>query len=151
MLMVFLVTLLPGCVTRSPEEAFTTVQNRLEERSAARVVWSRASEDAQTTALITNLLGSALTAESAVQIALLRNQELLATFEEIGIAHADFMQAGRLANPGFSGSVGIPDASGAKTRINLSVTQNFLDVLALPVRRRVAAKELEKVQNRVAD
>jgi cobalt-zinc-cadmium efflux system outer membrane protein len=128
------------------------MQNRLVERSDARVVWNREkAEDFQTAALIANLLSNALTAESAVQIALLRNQGLLAAFEEIGIAYADLTQAGRLANPGFSGSVGIPDASGAKTRINLSVTQNFLDALVRPLRQRVAARELEKTQNRVAD
>jgi cobalt-zinc-cadmium efflux system outer membrane protein len=151
-LFILLVAFIAGCVTRSPESAFTSVQSRLGGRTDAHMVWTReAAEDPQSTALITNLLGSALTAESAVQIALLRNQGLLAAFEEIGIAHADLMQAGRLANPGLSGSAGFPDASGSKTRINLSVTQNFLDALALPIRRRVAAKELERVQNRVAD
>ncbi|MDD5708388.1 MAG: TolC family protein [Kiritimatiellae bacterium] len=140
-----------SCATRSPDDVFDDVQQTVAARSGKRLIWSRSSAAAEETRnMVVSLLAKELDAESAVQIALLNNQGLQATFEEIGIAQAELVQAGRLANPGFSGSVAFPDASGAKTRINLSLSQSFLDTLAIPIRKRVAAAELDKTQNRLA-
>jgi outer membrane protein TolC len=39
--------------------------------------------------------------DDAVQIALLNNRGLQASYGELGISEADLVQAGRLPNPGF--------------------------------------------------
>ena len=53
-------------------------------------------------ASVKKLLAAPLTADAAVQIALINNRGLQATYAELGIAEADVVQAGRLRNPGFS-------------------------------------------------
>ena len=45
------------------------------------------------------LLGNDLTAEAAVQIALLNNRKLQAVYNRLGIAQADLVQAGLPPNP----------------------------------------------------
>ena len=54
------------------------------------------------------LLEGELTTNAAVQIALLNNAALQATFEELGIAQAELVQAGLLKNPVFAGHVRFP-------------------------------------------
>lgn len=51
---------------------------------------------------VAELLAQPLSADSAVQIALLNNRGLQASLAELGITEADVVQAGRLPNPGFS-------------------------------------------------
>ena len=58
-------------------------------------------EQAQALAASRKLLAAAHR-RSAVQVALLNNRGLQATYAELGIAEADVVQAGRLRNPGFS-------------------------------------------------
>jgi hypothetical protein len=51
---------------------------------------------------IAALLAKPLSVESAVDIAMLNNRSLRAAYAELGIAEADLVQAGRIANPIFS-------------------------------------------------
>jgi outer membrane protein TolC len=51
---------------------------------------------------VTELLAQPLSADDAVQIALFNNKGLQADFFELGIAEANLVQAGRLANPAFA-------------------------------------------------
>src|SRR6188768_1230971 len=55
--------------------------------------------ESDVTGRVQALARETLTAERAVQIALLNNRSLLATFEEIGVARADLVEAGLLKNP----------------------------------------------------
>ena len=65
--------------------------------------WQRTDEDAQTAAAeVRQLLARPLTADDAVQIALLNNRGLQAAYAELGIAEADVVQAGRLRQPAVS-------------------------------------------------
>jgi outer membrane protein TolC len=96
-------TLLGGCATFAPDAGFDGVQTAVRERLPQDVVWARddaAREAAQ--ARVDALLAQPLTADAAVQIALLNNAGLQARFNELGIAEADWVAAGRLPNPGFS-------------------------------------------------
>jgi len=47
------------------------------------------------------LLSKPLGMDDAVQIALLNNRGLQASYGELGVSEADLVQAGRLPNPGF--------------------------------------------------
>jgi hypothetical protein len=51
---------------------------------------------------VQTLLAQPLTADAAVQLALLNNSGLKASLTELGIAEAELVQAGRLRNPAFS-------------------------------------------------
>jgi cobalt-zinc-cadmium efflux system outer membrane protein len=108
-------------------------------------------EDAQIEQGVQTLLRRELTAERAVQVALLNNRELQERFEEIGIAQADVIQAGLISNPNFAGSFRFPDRSPSGTNIEYSIAQNLLDLLVLPLRKRIAAAQLAQTETHVAD
>jgi cobalt-zinc-cadmium efflux system outer membrane protein len=86
-----------------------------------------------------------------VQIALMNNRSLQATLAEIGISQADFAQATRLKNPEFSASVRFPDAAPRLANTEFSLVQDFLDLLILPLRKKVAAQQLEQTKLHVTD
>ena len=130
---------LAGCASGPSDAGFGDVQQAVLARTGQRVVWNRQSpEDAATTAAIGRLLAAELTADAAVQVALLNNRRLQAVFEELGIAQADLVEAGLLQNPVFAGHARFAGNAPAGTNIALSLVQSFLDLVTLPLRRRVA-------------
>ena len=98
-----LVSLLSGCATLSQDAGFGSVELLTRERLNKDVKWARTEADRQALrAQVQRLVAGPLGAESAVQIALLNNRGLQATYSNLGIAEADLVQAGRLHNPGFT-------------------------------------------------
>ncbi len=139
-----------GCAT--PKASLDRVQSTVAERTGQRVHWNRGGpEDAQIERGVQTLTRSNLTAERATQIALLNNRELQARFEEIGIAQADLIQAGLLSNPNFAASFRFPNRPPPGTDIEYSIAQNFLELLVMPLRKRIAAAQLAQTETRVAD
>ncbi len=95
--------LLGGCASFSKDGGFDAVQTASQTQLRKDVVWSRdAATRAQTQARVDALLQHPLSADDAVQIALLNNPGLQAAFNVLGIAEADLVSARRLPNPGFS-------------------------------------------------
>jgi cobalt-zinc-cadmium efflux system outer membrane protein len=141
--------LVGGCST--PSASLDHVRETVAERTGKRVHWDRGgAEDAQVRETVQSLLRHKLTAERAVQIALLNNRELQARFDEIGIAQADLIEAGLLKNPGFAASFRFPISPPSGTNIEYSVAQDFLDFILLPLRKRIAAAQLAQTETRVA-
>lgn len=139
-----------GCATLSPQPKFTEVQAAIGERVDRRVEWRGVTAaDAVVDGEIEGLLNAPLTADSAVQIALLNNAGLQATYEELGIAQADLVEAGLLRNPVFEVQYRLPGRPA--NPYELHVVQDFIDVFFIPLKRKVAAAELEATTFRVAD
>lgn len=137
---------LAGCASQSSESAFRDLANTVHARTGKRVQWNRGTpQDAEAERFVQSLLRRPLTAESAVQIALLNNHELQATYEEIGIAQADLVEAGLLRNPLFTIERRFPGAA-----LEIDIFNEFIDLLALPLRKRVAAAEFEAAKLGVA-
>ena len=114
--------------------------------------WNRGgSEDSQVEQGVRAILRRELTADRAVQIALLNNHELQARFEEIGIAQAAVIEAGLLSNPSLAASFRFPNRPPSGSNIEYSIAQNFLELIMLPLRKRVAAAQLAQTETRVAD
>ncbi|MGI8437965.1 MAG: TolC family protein [Chthoniobacterales bacterium] len=133
-------------------ESVEDLQAAVQERIGKRVEWRKnAAADEEITRAVRAMLRGTLTAERAVQIALLNNRELQATFEEIGIANADLTEAGLLKNPVFNVSARFPDRPPSATNLEFSVVQDFLDLLMIPMRKKVAAAELARVELKVGD
>jgi outer membrane protein, heavy metal efflux system len=128
------------------------LQSTIRQRTGKQVQWQKdiAAND-QVRKAIRVLLRRTLTADAAVQIALLNNRELQATFEEIGIANADLIEAGLLKNPVFVGDARFPSSPPSATNIELSIAQEFFDVLVIPLRRKVAAAQLAKTKLQAGD
>ena len=136
---------LAGCAHVDPNPAFRELANTVHLRTGKRVQWNRSSAaDAQAQAAVASLLRRPLTADSAVQIALLNNHSLQAAYEELGIAQADLVEAGLLKNPAFIFERRFP---GQAAEIDL--LQEFIDILFLPLRKRIAAAQFEAAKLRV--
>jgi len=128
------------------------LQSTIQQRTGKQVEWQRDVEASnQIREAIRALLRRTLSADAAVQVALLNNRELQATFEEIGIAHADLIEAGLLKNPIFAGDARFPNRSPSGTDIEMSIAQEFFDLLVISLRKKVAAAQLMKTKLRVGD
>jgi outer membrane protein, heavy metal efflux system len=141
-----------GCATTTqPQSGFDQVQRTVLDRTGQQVVWNTSSaDDGRADAAVGRLLESPLTPDIAVQIALLGNPSLQANFENLGIAQADFVRAGLLKNPVFNGAYEFASGGGL-AKVNLSVTEDFLSILQIPLRKRVASAALESARLEAAD
>lgn len=143
---------LVGCATVSPRSGFGDVQALASERIPQRLHWrSGLPEDEEVARQVAELLAAPLNVSSAIQIALLENPELQATYEELGISQAHLVQAGLLRNPVFFASSRFPDRSPSRVNVEFAVAQDFLDILTRSARVNIAEAELERTKLRVAD
>src|SRR2546428_9169467 len=102
-----------GCASTSPRPSFEQVSKLVEDRGGKPLHWDEGTPaDGQVKAHVRDLLRGTLTSEGAVEVALLRNQGLVATYEELGVAQADLVQAGLLRNPTLGARVRFPNAAG---------------------------------------
>ena len=138
-----------GCANVPTAGGFDTVEQQVNQRVRHRVVWRLgAAADARADAAMQELLQTNLTSRAAVQVALLNNRHLQATYEDLGVSQAALVQAGLLKNPVFDVAVRFP-TSGGSTELELGVAQDFLAMLYLPLRKQVAAEEFASAQLRV--
>ncbi len=136
---------LAGCAHVDPNPAFADLARTVHLRTGKRVQWNQGTpQDVQAQAAVASLLSRPLTSDSAVQVGLLNNHNLQATYEELGIAQADLVEAGLLKNPVFSFQRRFP---GQAAEIDL--LQQFIDLLLLPMRKRIAAAQFEVAKLRV--
>src|SRR5918999_804147 len=118
---------LAGCASLSQDAGFSKVEQAVRERAAAETKWSRSGEDASSIrGRVKELLAKPLGPTEAVQIVLLNNPGLQASYAEVGIAEADLVQASRWRGPTFS-FARLRRAD--ETEIERGV---FFDVLGLP-------------------
>ncbi len=142
---------LTGCASLQPREAFPGVADQVQARTGARAVWNQGGSDDQAVMQsVREMLSHDLTADAAVQIALLNNRTVQATYEELGIAQAELVQAGLLTNPVFSALVRFPGGGRGSADVELSVSQNFIELLSVPLRKKAAASQYEAAKARVA-
>jgi cobalt-zinc-cadmium efflux system outer membrane protein len=146
---VALLALLSGCATFDQRAGFSDVSATVEARSGKQVVWNLGTElDAQVAQDVRALLEETLSADGAIQVALLNNRELQALYAELGVAQADLVQAGLLRNPVFDGVVRVP-VSGGPLKLELNAALDFLDIFYRPLRKRVAAARFEEAKLQV--
>jgi len=140
---------LVGCASIPARPGFDDVRAAAGERLRARVEWRQSSDDDHAAEhAVRDLLSHELTADAAVQIALLNNRRLQATYEDLGVTQAAVVQAGLLSNPVFSAGVSFPEGGG-QSELAFGVAQSFLDVFLTPLRRRVAEAEFESARHDV--
>jgi len=143
--------LLAGCTTPAPEAALPAVQTQLGERAGVAVTWPLTQEErAKAEAAVRDLLAADLTVDSAVQIALLNNRALRATFEELGLSQAGLAAATRLPNPSFDASVRWPHRAPRGPNVAFGLSAPLLEALLLPARKTAAQAQLVQTQYRVS-
>ena len=139
--------MLGGCASFSTDGGFSTVEQVAKERLGKEVTWQRSDNATDTAAQrVKELLASPLTVDDAVQIALLNNRGLQASFYELGISESDFVQAGRLPNPGFSFS---RTRQGSEVEIDRSLTFNIAHLLTMPLTRQMEQRRFEQTKREV--
>lgn len=142
---ILLVILFCGC-SRAAVVDETGVSMLVESKVGKSVSWNRLQGDH----VPVRCKREELTMDEAVEMALLNNPELQAILWELGIAQADLIEAGMLQNPLFDGYVRFPDRGAFHVNPLFSITQNFIDLLLIPLRKRVVEAELQKTQFRLA-
>lgn len=112
------------------------------------VRWHERQSGKKADAETKRLLGSPLTPDAAVQIALYNNEALQAAFEELGIARGRLVHALRLPNP----TVGAALRYGAADRpeIDIDATLSLSELLFMPWRNGVAQAELDAKKLEIA-
>jgi cobalt-zinc-cadmium efflux system outer membrane protein len=147
-----LMIFLAGCAQVPKEAGFGDVKSLVGQRVDYRLYWNREAEaDREVEKAVEELLKNELTSEAAVQVALLNNPNLQALYEDLGITQADVVDAGLLANPVLFGRARFPNKSEESANYEIEVTQNFLDLLMLPARKKLSAIRFEQVKLQVAD
>lgn len=132
-----------GCSAVQAGMGFDEVGKTVQERTGKRVHWNQGTPaDKAVADEVSALLRDELNAETAVQIALLNNRSLQATYEELNIAQADLVSAGLLRNPVFDAEIRIPTKGGG-TGLDMAVVQDFIDILYIPLRKSIAGSAFE--------
>jgi outer membrane protein TolC len=136
-----------GCTTFSKDGGFDTVSAETHAHLDKDVRWARTeTEQAKIDAQVGEMLQREVSAEDAVQIALLNNPGLQASFEELGISEADLVQSGRLPNPRFT----LRHAS-TPTQYDIEETLSFnvLSLFTVPYAHDIGKRRFAQVQSAV--
>ena len=140
---------LSGCATFGGDGGLTPVRAQVASAIGADTIKiSSRSTAAAAASRVKALLAKPLTADSAVQIALLNNRGLQAEYNALGISEAAFVEASLPPNP-------IVSVSGVVTDGALSIERRLvgsvLDLLTLPARRKIGEKQFEAARYRAIE
>jgi len=140
--------LLAACKTFSPDGGMDVVAAIADRDLRKDVVAVRTDEDAATArSEIVRLLKRSLTAEAAVQIALLNNRGLQAAYSELGISEARMIAASLPPNPRTTIT---HVASGTLGEFEAAAVADILALATLPLRAEIAADRFWQAQLRAA-
>ena len=135
-----------GCASFSPDGGYADVRQLAQQRSGATIP-ATAPGAANVERQVAALLAKPLSADDAVTIALLNNRGLQAGYAELGIAEADLVQAGRIANPVLSFS---RLTSHGGVEIERKLMLPVIGLLTMPVTTRLERRRYEQAQLRAA-
>jgi outer membrane protein TolC len=138
--------LLSACASAPPSTG--VLNGELEPRLGQRFAEPPAPDAAGGERTLRRLLASPLTADSAVRVALLNSPALQGAYAQLGVARADVIAAGLIANPVLtlerrSSTIGVERGVG--------IMQDLIGIVTLPARRQLAQQhyaraELDAVQ-----
>ena len=139
---------LSGCASFTSDGGFTAIEQSVKERIGKDLKWTKTDDDHNVTAArVHALLQKPLSIDDAVQVALLNNKGLQASFFELGVSEADLIQAGRLPNPHFTM---LRARLGDEYKIEQSLTFNVLSLITLPMATAMEKHRFESTQRSVA-
>lgn len=141
---------LTGCC-RTPAIDDSEVASMIADRVDTYVKWRQGSSyETSVLEFIECASKQELSADTAIQIALLNNPAIQATFEELGLANADLVEAGLLSNPTFDLEIRYPNKGGLRTNIEYLITSSLLDAFLIPLKIRLAETEFEQTKLKVS-
>lgn len=134
--------LLLGCASVDPTSDYERARQNVARATGHESMYLPGQSDAVSDR-VESLLSNGLTAEEGVQVALLNNPDLQAAWMNLGMARADFVQAGLLSNPSLGGSLRFPSGGGL-ANLELTIAQNIADIWRIPARQRTAQAAIER-------
>lgn len=149
--------MLAGCAKFTPDGGMSTVQYVAEKGLQKDVDRIRNDADAAAAeARVRGILASGLTADKAVQVALLNNRGLQAAFAELAMIEAESVEAGLPPSPTFSvgrlvGALAAGPTIGSIVEIERHVLVNVLSLITLPRRRDIAEQRFRQAQLRAGE
>ena len=139
---------LSGCAAFSPDGGMTAVSELTSQAINKDVTFVRSAEGADAVdAAVRRLLSRTLSADSAVQIALLNNKGLQAAYNELALAETDLVQESLPPNPVFSVSRIAGDGA---SEVERQVVGDILALATLPFRTDIARGRFRQAQLRAA-
>ena len=139
---------LSGCASFSPDSGMTVVSDITGQTIKKDVAFVRSTEDAaRTGSAVQRLLSRTLTADAAVQVALLTNKGLQAAYNELALAETGLVQESLPPNPTFS----ISRISGdGASEIERQIVGDILALATLPFRSDIARDRFRQAQLKAA-
>lgn len=138
-----------GCSTISQKEVFDSMNQITQNRGTGELTWIKTPKEADESKIRVNaLLKEPLTEGNAVRITLINNRALQQSYEKIGIAQSDLVQAGLMSNPLLGYSVG---HGGSVSKSGVTLELAFLDLLWIPLRKELGGLDLEETKLSVGD
>jgi outer membrane protein TolC len=136
-----------GCTMFSADGGFDPVTKQTRAQLDKNVLWVRSAEErAKADRQVAELLAHSVSAEDAVQIALLNSRMLQASFDQLGISEADLVQSGRLPNPRFTlRHAGVA----AQYDIEETLSFNVLSLFTAPYAHEIEKRRFAQVQSAV--
>lgn len=139
-------TLMAGCAQFSPDGGMALVLEAAHRDLGKEVTALRTPEDALTSrAVVDRLLARTLTADAAVQIALLNNRGLQAAYNDLAVSEAVRIGESLPPNPTISLS---RLASSAEIEIERQIVADVLALATLPTRSEIAGARFRQAQLR---
>jgi outer membrane protein TolC len=140
---------LSGCATFSPDTGMSVVAGVAGTTIKKDVVAVRGEDQAGWVRAATQrLLRRPLSVDTAVQVALLNNKGLQASYNELALAEADMVEQSLPPNPTFSIS---RIAGGGAVEIERQVVGDILALATLPFRSEIARQRFQQAQLRAAE
>ena len=133
---------LAACAPR--DAGFGSLAVLLQQRAGLDAEWRQLSPDPVADQIVTDLLVQPIGPEQAVDIAIMKNADLQARFEDLGIARAQLVDASLPPNIEFDGDIG-SFADNRRSDFGFAATLNLTNLMFLPLRRGVARAGLDAV------
>jgi outer membrane protein TolC len=141
-------TMISGCAWFSPDAGMGVVATVAERELNKDVAAIRTSNEAEAVAIaVRRLLGRTLTADAAVQIALLNNRGLQAAYNELALAEAAMVEASLPPNPRISY---LRRAGSNELEVERAIVADILALATLPARSEIALVRFRQAQLRAA-
>ena len=139
---------LAGCASFSPDGGFDNVAQWTRERTGQTPLYQRSAGQADAAAArVAELLQQPLSADSSVELALLNNRGLQASYAALGMAESDLVRAGRLANPSLRlGRLAGPGVA----EIDRGLVFDVLGLLTMPLAAQMAQGRFAQAQLQAA-
>lgn len=131
-----------GCASVDPRPDFVAAADEVRAATGAQELFDPTAPE-RTRDDAANALADGLGLEEATRLALLDNRRLQAGFLSLGVARAEYVQAGLLENPSLSLAFLLPE-SGGRVRWNADLLGSVAEIWRIPARQALARAGIEE-------